>query len=73
MKTVHSRFVEEWRVTPHVAKLYAKVAYVKVTEWNLITWDSTVEVRWRTCQLVWLAAQRIDVVSLPVINHLLHK
>lgn len=52
-------------------KLYVREGYIKGTERSLITWDSTAEVRWRTCQLLSLVAQQIDVGNPHVISRLI--
>jgi hypothetical protein len=63
MKTVQHKWLDEWRVTELGVKPFGMVVYVKAIEWSLTTSDSTAQVRWTMCQLVWYLGQSIAGVS----------
>lgn len=68
MRTLPSKLNGERRVIPPDVKLFVLDAYIRGTTWSLTIEGSTGEVRWRMCQLVWLAGTQIGLGNLPGIN-----
>lgn len=53
MRTLPHKFSVEKLVIRRVGVRCVRGVYIKVMTWNSITWDSTAQVRYLTCQLVW--------------------
>lgn len=56
----------------HDVRQFVRVAYVKGITKSLTTSDTTLEVRWRVCQLAWYLVQQTDAVNL-LIRHVVIK
>jgi len=70
MKVGRNKCVGVWHVTGRVGAQFGKAAYIRVTEWSLITSGSTAEVRWTMWRLGSLLVERTGVVNHLDLNHI---